>query len=252
MNPQAHLVYLAWQCPATRAILPVGRLVKHARNDYEFAYIRAVRRAQELGFEALVSFPDLNATYRSADLPPLFHNRVMRSSRPDYPAFVAELGLATDAGPLPQMARSGGRRTTDELEVFAPPARLPDGRWETDILIRGVRHVPHAEDAVSKLAVGDRLLVMTDFQKEQGAEALVLRTIQQEFVGYLPAYLARELAGQSSEIAQALAVTVAKINPHPANVHHRLLCRVEFPPEISLFSSDEYLPLVANGSVAAE
>jgi hypothetical protein len=40
-------VFLAWQCPASRKIFPVGRLVSLGTAGYEFSYIRAVAAAQD-------------------------------------------------------------------------------------------------------------------------------------------------------------------------------------------------------------
>ncbi|HSC85925.1 MAG TPA: hypothetical protein VLC09_01590 [Polyangiaceae bacterium] len=249
LTPQ--VVFLAWQCHGTRAIIPVGRLLERARDDYEFVYIGAVRRAETHGFQPLVSFPRLDVVYRSAELPPLFHNRVMRPARPDYPAFVSELGLQPDASPLSLMARSGGRRQTDELEVFAAPEVDADGVLRTSVLLRGVRHVAHAEEAVAQLSTGSRLFVMADMQNEQGEHALALRTQQQQFIGYLPDYLARELAQRDPSLTRQLLVTVEKVNLPPATVHHRLLCRIAFPAELHLFQSDDYRPLASGSEVAA-
>jgi len=251
MTTSQKVVFLAWQCPATRAIVPVGRLIERARDNYEFGYIRSVQRAREKGFLPLVSFPELGVVYRSEELPPLFNNRVMRTSRPDYPAFVSELGLEKDSSPLALMARSGGRRQTDELEVFAAPEAGDDGVPRTSVLVRGVRHVPHAEEAVVRLEVGARLSIMADLQNAHGRHALGLRTEKQEFVGYLPDYLARELAHHDPAITRQLVVTVEKVNLPPVIVHHRLLCRIEFPVGVSLFQNEDYLPLVAGSEVAA-
>jgi hypothetical protein len=244
-------VFLAWQCPKTRAILPIGRLVELGKADYEFCYIRAVRRAEEHGFGPLISFPHLDGVYRSAELPPVFHNRVMRKSRPDFPAFVSELLLPVDVGPLPLMARSGGRRVTDELEVFGPPEEGRAGHPEMHVLVRGVRHLPHAEGVIGALTVGERLFVMRDLQNEAGEHALMLRTESKVPVGYLPDYLAREFTGALCDRAADLTITVAKVNPAPSPVHHRLLCHVAFPAGMRVFQSDEYQPLVAGASVAA-
>ncbi len=250
MTHLPNVVYLAWQCPRSRAIVPIGRLIERAQDDYEFSYIRSVHRARELGFQALVSFPHLDVIYRSAELPPLFHNRVMRASRPDYPAFVSELGLDQSAGPLELMARSGGRRQTDELEVFAPPHLDDAGVLSTTVLVRGVRHVPHTEEAIVSLQPGEPLLVLADYQNPHAAQALALRTNGQALVGYLPDYLARELAAQAPTAGRDITVTVERVNLPPAPVHHRLLCRVEFPPSMTLFRSDDYTPIGKNAEAA--
>lgn len=244
-------VFLAWQCEKTRNIIPVGRLLARGSEGYEFSYIRSVGRAQQLGFGPLVSFPDLDVTYRSDTLPALFSNRVMPQSRPDYPAFVSELGLTKDANVLQVLGRSGGRRATDELEVFSPPTEKSDGTSEMYILVRGVRHVPGAEEAISDLKPGQRLLLLRDEQNTHGTHAKLLRTDGTELVGFLPDYLAQELDRRSNAGLNDLSVTVEKVNPPPTPVHHRLLCRITFPTSDVLFKGDEYAPIGAGASTEA-
>lgn len=234
-------VFLAWQCPETRRILPVGRLLALGDEGYEFSYIRAVERARQAGFQALVSFPDITTVYRSEELPPVFKNRVMPTSRPDYPAFVSELGLQVGAGPMAIMGRSGGRRATDELEVFAPPTLQEDGSLEMRVLARGVRHVPGAEPAITELAAGERLFVAIDAQNPHSPYARLLRTQSVRLVGYLPDYLAHEL--DRLAVPSEPTVTVERINPSPTPVHHRLLCRVQLPPNCAPFRGADYSPI---------
>lgn len=236
-------VFLAWQCAATRKIIPVGRLLVLGSGGYEFCYIQSVRRAQAKGFGPLVSFPELETVYRSKSLPALFKNRVMPISRPDYPSFVSELGLDAAPSAIEVLGRSGGRRATDELEVFSPPSDLPGGTSEMYVLVRGVRHVKGAEDAITGLSPGQRLLVLRDEQNPHAVHAKLLRTDGTELVGYLPDYLAQELDRREDASIQDLRVMVEKVNPPPAPVHHRLLCRVEFPTADSLFKGEDYEPI---------
>lgn len=236
-------VFVAWQAPESRAIMPVGRLLAIDNGKYEFSYIHAAKLAKEKNFAPFVAFPDFDTVYRSEWLPALFSNRVMPSSRPDYPSFISQLGLAADALPLETLARSGGRRMTDTLEVFAPPSLNSASKPEMRILVRGVRHVPGAEDAINELAVGDQLFVLLDRQNEKARYALLLRTESNRLVGYLPEYLAAELGKSDPNAGTHIRVTVEKVNPAPAPIHHRLLCRVELPPGRPLFLGDQYAPI---------
>lgn len=243
-------VFLAWQCSESRRIMPIGRLVSLGEQGYEFSYIRAVSQAQELGFQALVAFPELNVIYRSAQLPALFSNRVMPMSRPDYPAFVSELGLAPGARAIDVLGRSGGRRTTDELEIFNTPTKLDGGLQEMHFLARGVRHIPGAENTITTLNPGDQLLVLRDEQNPHAPHARLLRTSDTKLVGFLPDYLALELTTAAVE-PTALVVTVEKANLAPTPVHHRLLCKAQLPSKHVLFAGDEYLPLVSGATPVA-
>jgi hypothetical protein len=170
----------------------VARLLKR-NGDYEFAYINAVREATDLGFQPLLSFPELSTVYITSDLPPLFTNGLMPKLRPDFPGYITELGLtAEQAEPFAVLARSEGRRATDSLEVFSAPLPGADG-YEGYFLARGVRHLPECEKALEAVTPDERLFVMADVQNESNGAALLLRTASKHVVGYFPDHLANEL-----------------------------------------------------------
>ncbi len=245
-----NLLYVAWQASESRRILPVARLLRTG-DGYEFTYIGAVNEARKLGFLPLVTFPELGEVYRCAELPPLFSNRVMSPSRPDFRRHLAEFALSSEDGePFTVLARSGGRRTTDKLEVFAPPAPLATGA-EGLFLARGVRHVAGSEEALQDLVPGATLGVLAEPNNDVNPAALLLQDARGRTLGYVPDYLANELArvGGSPELLQ---VTVVKVNPAPAPVHHRLLCKYVWTgdSEHRLFAGDEYQPLPAAATPA--
>ena len=231
--------------------MPVGRLLEQDAGEFEFTYIRAVREARERGFRPFIAFPDLQVAYRSTELPALFRNRVMHATRPDFPAFVSQLGLSRDSGPLQLLSRSGGRRATDKLEVFASPHESAGGTPEMFALVRGVRYVPHAEEAIAALQEGQRLLVLRDDQNPHSSYARLLRTADVRLIGYLPDYLARELIHRQTAEVDAPQVFVEKVNLSPAPVHHRVLCRIELPQGISLFQGNGYSPLAPDATSLA-
>lgn len=238
-----NLLYLTWQDAFSRRIVPVGRLLK-LEDGYEFAYIGAARRAQELGFEPLLSFPSLSTVYRSEKLPPLFSNRLMSASRKDLPDHLQRLALRVDeAEPFTVLARSSGRRESDKLEVFTPP-HLDGSKAEGLFLVRGVRHTPGADAALVELNPGDMLYVAADVQNVVNPYALLLRDEQRRLLGYVPDYLAQEF-GVHGYSPRVLDVHVLKVNPHPAPVHHRILCTFQYAsdPANPLFSGADYEPL---------
>lgn len=236
-------LFVTWQDQSTRRIVPIGRLLRIG-SQYEFAYIRAVEEATSLGFEPLLSFPQLDAVYRSQELPPLLSNRLMRPTRADFPQFIEQLGLgAEEAEPFTVLARSGGRRATDRLEVFAPP-HVAGGRAEGLMLARGVRYIDGAEEAIAQLSVGDTLTMQRERGNPVAAWAHLLLDRSRHALGYVPDYLARELAGLQVA-ANAVSVTVLKTNLAPAPVHHRLLCKYSCDAELGehMFAGERYRPL---------
>jgi len=248
MMQASRVLFVAWQDPQTRRILPVARIAIRQDAGYEFAYIEAVKDAQALGFLPLLSFPDLQQVYRSRELWPLLHNRLLRSSRPDYADYLDQLGLVTSsAEPFTVLGRSGGRRATDTLELFSPPTAMPDNRLSCVVLARGVRHLPGAEDAIARLEPGDRLQVVADQTNQVNSRALRVCRLD-AVVGYLPDYLASELTVDAAKID----AVVRKVNPPPAPVHHRLLIEITFPAADPLpFSGGNYRPLSAEASSVA-
>ncbi|MEG3979147.1 DNA-binding protein, partial [Microcoleus sp. herbarium8] len=86
-------LFLAWQNPGSGSWFPIGRLTFNGK-EYQFNYTNGVLEAKlKCGFELLPSFPDFNNVYTSQKLFPLFSNRVMPRSRPDYPEFVQWLNI---------------------------------------------------------------------------------------------------------------------------------------------------------------
>ncbi len=64
MMTRPNHLFLSWQCPESRKIMPVGRLLSLGDDSYEFSYIRAAEKAEQIGFGPLVSFPDFGLAYR--------------------------------------------------------------------------------------------------------------------------------------------------------------------------------------------
>ncbi len=95
-------LFLAWQDrKPSKAWYPVGRLDAGVEEScYRFRYIGGAKRAQEeVGFLPLIDFPDLEGDYQSAELFPLFQNRVMNPARPDFADYLQRLDLTEEADP---------------------------------------------------------------------------------------------------------------------------------------------------------
>lgn len=221
---RARRLYVAWQDPVSRAISPVAALIRLEDGTYEFRYLR---QADVLpGFRPFVAFPDLHRVYRSRDLFPFFENRLPPKERSDFPAFVASLDLPVDADPFEILARTQGRRATDTVEVFAEPVADETCRVVVRFLVRGVRHIPDAQDAIDDLAPRDELRVLPDPQNAVDRFAVLLRTNDVRLVGWIPAYLTRLVHGSLAHGSGA-SVVVERIGDRSGPVHHRLLCRLE-------------------------
>ena len=96
---------------------PVARL-EHGLTGYRFLYTRGAKTLP--GFEPFTEMPRLNDVYESDELFPLFANRLLSEKRPEYQAYLTWGGFDPNdpPDPLALLAVTGGRRATDQLEVF--------------------------------------------------------------------------------------------------------------------------------------
>jgi hypothetical protein len=191
MNP---FLFLSWQDLSTRAWFPIGTLTHNGRL-YHFVYLQgAIEAKNKAGFQPIISLPDFYQSYGSLELFPLFQNRLLRRSRPDYSAFIASLSLPIDqTDPIAILSRSGGPRQTDNFEVFPAPERNMAGQYQIHFFVHGLSHCPiAAQQRVLALQSEEKLLVTRDCQNPFDSRALLLRTEDLHNVGYCPRYLTQD------------------------------------------------------------
>ncbi len=248
------VVFLAWQNPRTNRWFPIGRLRREA-GEYEFEYLAGIKDANAYSeLPRVVGFPDLEARYVSRTLFPLFANRLMSSSRPDYSKYLNYFGLVPSKGnEMLVLGRSGGFRATDNFEIFPYPDGEPGGAYQTWFFAHRLNLMSDSSiDRVAKLQQGERLRIFADIQNPADELALGLRTgddAPQDFhmLGYLPRYLRSDVHYVMKFGGGPPIVTVEKVNPIPAPLHLRLLCRLRMPWPIGFepFSGPEYQPIGA-------
>jgi HIRAN domain len=241
-------LFLAWQNPVSRAWFPIGRLTFDG-GLYRFGYIQgAVTAQQEGNFEPLWAFPELDQVYESLELFPLFANRLLRRSRPEYPDFVQWLNIPEhEDDPITLLARSGGERATDHLEVFPCPEQDEQGQYHIHFFSHGLRHLPtETRPLIRQLKPGARLYVAHDGQNPYDPKALMLRTEDPTIVGYCPRYLANDVFDLYHRDPEKLTIVVERVNPPPTPLKLSLLCHltIEYSANFQLFSSPDYQPLV--------
>ncbi len=240
-------LFLAWQDPISRSWFPIGRLTFDGKS-YQFVYTQGVKEATvKCAFKPLSSFPRLNEIYTSTHLFPVFSNRLMSRSRPDYQNFIQQLNIPdSENNPIAILARSGGERETDTLTVFPYPEPDEQGRYHLYFLSHGLRHLPSsAIERINQLQVRERLWLAHEIQNPYDSCALTLNTEDHHIVGYCPRFLLAEvfvLLRQNSSIE----VRVEQVNQPPTPLQFRLLCSMtavckdDFRP----FSSSQYQPLI--------
>lgn len=248
-------LFLAWQDPRSRSWFPIGRLSFDGSN-YQFAYIKGAYIAQrDCSFTPLASFPKLEDVYEAQSLFPLFSNRLLSSSRPDYDEFTECLNVPQHKDdPIALLGRSGGRRTTDTLEVFPCPEPDDQGRYHIHFFVHGLRYLPdESRSRIDRLQQGDQLLLVHDFQNPHDSSALMLRTNDsfpgdRHLVGYCPRYLLDDAFRILQQCPNYPQVEVERVNAPPAPLQFRLLCNMTacWPEDFRPCSSESYQPIEAD------
>ena len=222
---------LFWQNPMSRRWLTVG-LLEESEGMYSFRYSKSAREAAEKQeFEPFGVMRDLYKTYTSKALFPIFKNRLLEKSRPEYSDYLGWLSLDKDAvTDMDELSRSGGVRATDKLQLFPYP-EPKDGKYIVEFFVHGIRHVPSKyTDRIETLRKGDALFLLKDVQNKADSLALAVRTEDPpELIGYCPRFFAEDfnvlLDGQAPN---AVKLTVFKVNMD-APLQLRLMCRLESP-----------------------
>lgn len=241
-------LFIAWQNSDTREWRPVGQLTLRG-NRYRFRYTKGAEKAA--GFVPFGRMRDLNTIYESEDLFPLFANRVLPRSRPEYSEYLKWLNIPSGKDePLALLSRTGGIRGTDSLMVFACPEPL-DGKYLVHFFCHGINHLPpESLQTIDELEIGTRLYLMLDVQNDFDRMAVALRSEQPKvIVGYVPRYFAVDFRRLLTGVKQATVnVLVEGIN-REAPVQLRLLCRIsaEWPKGFRPCSGRDFEPISKGG-----
>lgn len=239
-------LFLAWQAP-NRGWFPIGRLDAELKH-YGFGYTKgALQARKEVGFTALPAFPDLKCRYESAELFPLFKNRVLDSNRKNFGEYLATLGLEHN-DPIEILSVTGGERQTDNFEVFPKIEKHDDGSFACRFFLHGLRHVSEAARArAHSLMPGDELGISLELNNPKTGTAIQL-TIPEDYLilGWTPHYLVPDLLTAISEKAEVTA-RVIRVNEESVPPYRRIL--VEFGgtlPESFEHMSDKRFQLIVD------
>lgn len=211
-----------------------------------FFYIKGALEAQSTAnFQPLVSFPDLCEVYESTELFPMFVNRVMPSSRPEYRQITELLSLPEDYNdPLAFLARTGGAKVTDKFEIFCYP-KLENNKFHLHFFAHGLRYVPECSiERINKMQPEEQIYLAHDFQNPFEQNALQLHTRDNLIVGYCPSYLLDDMNEMRRN--KEIEVCVERVNNESAPLQFRLLCRLIFPKSRNYrpFSTNSYEPII--------
>lgn len=225
-------LYVAWRAGTAEHGYwgPVGRL-DFLDGVFRFGYTQGANTLP--GFLPFAGMGDLEEVYESDILFPLFANRLLAPSRPEYEAYLTWSGFdhLSPPDPLAILGVTEGRRMTDAVEIFPCP-KPKDGRYSCVFFLHGVRHLlPTALEHVAALQSGAVLNLLPEptNDKDPHAVGVYSATVDGLRIGYVPRFLARD-AGLLLNLlpADELTLTVRKINPN-APLQQRLLCHLSAP-----------------------
>lgn len=240
---------VAWRDAQRRRIVPVGILEADGERA-TFRYVAGVRSDPQ--FRPLPAFPDLGRVYEQDFLFPFFEHRAIDPDRPDYDDYVTALGLHRGATAWDILARSGGRRAGDKIQMqVAPQVDPSSGATTCTFLVRGLQFVPDpaaADAAISRLRPGTALGLTPDEDNPVNDEALLVTTGDGVTLGWVP-----ELLVDYANVARRhdVRLTVVRSNPPSLPAHLRLLVRLDghVPPPYQAFAGPQWQPLVDASAV---
>ncbi len=231
---------------------PIGRL-EFDSGTYRFVYTQGAKAAK--GFAPFSGMENLDVIYESAELFPIFANRLLPKSRPEYQAFLQWSGFdpARPPDPLAILGVTEGIRRTDLIEVFPCPVPDANGCFLNKFFLHGLRYMSEAaRTRVLTLKPEERLYPMLDLCNKADPQAVALRTEEGErlMLGYVPRYLAQDVwrIFQGCE-PDFIHVFVHRVN-QDAPLQQRLLCRMQacWPHGFQPCSGVEFQPIPAGVS----
>lgn len=226
---------------------PIGRL-DYDGGIYRFVYTKGAKTAA--GFTPFTGMEDLGTVYASDELFPIFANRLMPKSRPEYEAFLRWSGFdsANPPEPIAILGVTEGIRQTDQIEVFPCPTPDSNGCYVNKFFLHGLRYMPEsARQRISELKPSEVLLPMLDLCNPSDHSAVALRTVEGDrvMIGYVPRYLAQDVW----KLFQGCGVNSVQVFAHRVNhdapMQQRLLCRMVacWPQDFQPCSGVEFQPI---------
>lgn len=223
---ETNSVYIAWQDPDVHKWHVVGVLTQRG-DGFLFRYTWGAYASKK--FMPFSGMDDLKLKYFSAELFPLFKNRLLSRKRPEYPHYLQWLGLTdSEANPIDLLARSGGLRGTDNLQMFRRFDVAADGTFSHIMFAHGLAYLSRsAQQRVLELRSGEQLYFCKDIQNPHDPNALIVRAGNPaEIVGYCPRYLAEDLSLLLNDPQCYVKVYVEALAAS-APENYKLMCKIK-------------------------
>ncbi|MBL4885314.1 MAG: HIRAN domain-containing protein [Planctomycetaceae bacterium] len=248
-------LFVAWrtQDPDNPAWGPIGRL-EYENGTYRFFYTEGARTLP--GFYPFFRMEDLDIVYESDELPPLFSNRLLSKSRPEYEAYLSWSGFdyKNPPGPIQLLAVTQGQRQTDAIEVFPCPVPDEGGCYLNRFFIHGIRYSDDAGKAyVKRMKAEEQLRLVPEPENPVDPQAVAIYPMNDDMrLGYAPRYLAHDILHLEGN-CNVVELFVQRINSD-APLQQRVLCRMNacWPPGFEPCQSEAFQPIPKGVSANCE
>lgn len=203
---------------------------------------------RERDFVPFSRMTPLNISHESEELFPIFKNRLLQKSRPEYDDYLNWLGLEKDKiTPLEELAMTRGIRATDSLQLFPVPKKR-NGKYEVTFFSHGIRRLPPIYiERIYHLNQGNKLYLMINIQNKSDVFALALRTDDPpEIVGYCPKFFVKDFGRLiDSNGADKVEASVVKVNLK-SPLQFKLLCKFGtiWPAEFASFEYEIFQTII--------
>lgn len=224
---------VAWRKQSNQQWFIIGFLQREPKEnnqwEYLFYYAKGVQEAFNNGFSPLFGESDikeLKKAYFSDSLFPVFSNRLMTKSRPEYPQYKEWLELEDESNPLIELAKNNGVRATDSLQLFGIPQKR--NQYIVDFFIHKSNLTPQeTQQRMTQRSLGEQLYLSQDIQNPYDKDALLIRTENPlEILGYAPRIYSQDFRTLLNNPKAQATLKIQKLNPQ-APLFYRLLCRFE-------------------------
>ena len=138
----------------------------------------------------LISFPELDTTYRSDVLFPVFESRLPDKKRRDMDSILNKYGLK-EYEPYQLLKRSGARLPIDSL-YFIDPIFETNKPFKRVFYMAGVRHYIGCDgsncDKTLEIETGDEVILKLEPTNSMDNKAIQVLNRDHQLLGYIPRY----------------------------------------------------------------
>jgi hypothetical protein len=179
-------LFVLWADPASGTRHAIGELWRDG-SGYFFAYGHGVERAFGLGFGLMTEFSRVQEEDKPFQAPHLFSTfsqRIPSRKRFDFSDMMRAWGVENPGDPFEVLARSGGIRMTDRIELAEYRSDADDLSRPLSFRVAGVKH----QDGVGAelLRVGDPVELVRERENPHDPHATLLIVCSGHRLGRVP------------------------------------------------------------------